>query len=163
MIPNSPQLYISGLLCSLCTGLMILPMLLMRCSTPKFQLCGWKEPGNAFFEEKNPQLLFLSNLPPPKKNHRFSPTVGIWFQIFLNRHDQFDKWLKQATWPDPSPTTTIGKFQEFCAFYRQAESLWAVHRIEMFFGIHYYYLFVSLAYFLSFRSVCFTPPLVCSF
>jgi hypothetical protein len=27
---------------------------------------------------------------------RFSPTVGIWFQIFLNRHEQFDKWLKQA-------------------------------------------------------------------
>lgn len=26
----------------------------------------------------------------------FSPTVGIWFQIFLNRFDQFDKWLKQG-------------------------------------------------------------------
>ena len=27
---------------------------------------------------------------------RFSPTVSMWFQIFLSRHEQFDKWLKQA-------------------------------------------------------------------
>ncbi len=22
--------------------------------------------------------------------------MGIWFQIFLSRHEQFDKWLKQV-------------------------------------------------------------------
>jgi len=26
----------------------------------------------------------------------FSPTVGIWFQILLSRHEQFDRWLKQG-------------------------------------------------------------------
>ena len=34
---------------------------------------------------------------PLLRGGRFSPTVSMWFQIFLSRHEQFDKWLKQVS------------------------------------------------------------------